>query len=73
MRSQLVTIFILLFSTLFSTTGWSQSGSTAPPPPQRTPPPELPIDNGLFVLLVLGLCYGAYYLACKTSVAKLKE
>lgn len=33
---------------------------SGPPVPQPVPPVGLPIDNGVVVLLVLGLFYGIY-------------
>ncbi|WP_299098291.1 hypothetical protein [uncultured Winogradskyella sp.] len=38
----------------------SMAQSTAPPPPIPPPPPGLPIDNGIIVLFVLALGFGAY-------------
>jgi hypothetical protein len=35
-------------------------GDPGPPPPTPPPPPELPIDNGLTLLLIAGLIYGVY-------------
>jgi len=32
---------------------------TGPPPP-TDPPPELPLDNGILLLLVAGFVYGCY-------------
>ena len=33
-------------------------GQVAPPPIPPPPPPGLPIDGGLWMLLVGGICYG---------------
>ena len=32
---------------------------TGPPPP-TDPPPELPLDNGILLLIIMGLVYGCY-------------
>jgi hypothetical protein len=37
-----------------------QLGADTGPPPPTDPPPELPLDNGIFILLVIGLAYGCY-------------
>ncbi len=35
---------------------------TVPPPPQPPVPPGLPIDGGIVMGLISGLCYGVYRL-----------
>ncbi|MCH2489857.1 MAG: hypothetical protein MK211_06875 [Flavobacteriales bacterium] len=35
-------------------------GNGGNPPPPTPPPPELPLDNGLLLLLFLGLAYGCF-------------
>ncbi len=43
---------------------------TLPPPPSPPPPPGTPIDEGLIVLLVLGISLGVYKILkqAKTTV-----
>ena len=44
-------------------------GSGNPPPPMPPPPPGLPIDSGIFILLLLGLLLGVHF---KLKASKLK-
>lgn len=37
-----------------------QLGADTGPPPPTDPPPELPLDNGILLLLAVGLVYGCY-------------
>ncbi len=37
------------------------SGSQAPPPPSHNRGGQLPIDDNLWVLLVVGILFGAYF------------
>ena len=63
MRPQIVKILTIALFLLNSAGMLSQQrgGGKGPPHPQRTPtPPELPIDDNILILLVLGLVYGAY-------------
>jgi hypothetical protein len=63
MRSQIVNILTLLFSFLSTVSVFGQRvGDSAPPQPRPGPtPPELPIDDNLIILLMLGICLGVYY------------
>lgn len=36
------------------------SGSQAPPPPSQNRGPNLPIDDNIWILLVVGILFGAY-------------
>ena len=63
MRSQIVkkiatTTLFLLTATIVL--GQSGGGSLGPPAPAQNRGPELPIDDNLIILLVVGLLYGAY-------------
>lgn len=42
----------------------SVSGTQGPPPPARggTRGPNLPIDENIWILLAIGVCFGAYVL-----------
>lgn len=40
----------------------------APPPPTPPPPPPIPIDFGIWFVLVLGLSLGVYNLFKKSQV-----
>ena len=62
MRPQIVKILTLILFVINSTVMLSQSLSSdsGPPPPTNNRGPELPIDNSIFILIVLGLIYGAY-------------
>lgn len=51
-------IITLVLSLLISIVGVAQI--VTPPPPQQPPPVGLPIDNGVVLLVVLGVIYGAY-------------
>jgi hypothetical protein len=37
-----------------------QLGADTGPPPPTDPPPELPLDNGILLLIIMGLVYGCY-------------
>ncbi len=51
----------MLASILFFFIGFiSMAQGSTPPPPMPPPPPGLPIDNGIIVLFVAALIYGAY-------------
>ncbi|MBA3985062.1 MAG: hypothetical protein H0X63_00420 [Flavobacteriales bacterium] len=67
MRPQIVKIVAILFITFFVTI--SSWGQRVPPPPQRSdgPPPfpELPIDSGLSLLLILGIVLGLFFVLRK--------
>ena len=36
--------------------------SDPPPPPTPPPPPGLPLDGGIYLLVILSLCLGIYKL-----------
>jgi hypothetical protein len=64
MRPQIVKILVFIISLVSSGSMFSQSGgvdSNPPPPPQATPP-ELPIDSGVLLLVIVGILYGAFVL-----------
>ena len=52
----ILVVFLLQGTALFAETG--------PPPPQSTPPPPpgLPLDDGIFILVFLSICFGIYKL-----------
>lgn len=56
MRPQIVKIFVLGLVFLLPNVAMAQS----PPPPTGPPPPGFPIDANIFILIILGLVYGAY-------------
>lgn len=70
MKKNITSTALVLFL-LISVYGTAQSmmpaasGGVPPPPPPPVPPPGLPIDNGIIVLIVLGLIYGVYKLVSK--------
>ncbi|MDU8884727.1 hypothetical protein RXV94_01055 [Yeosuana sp. MJ-SS3] len=49
-------IFASILFVLISFVCVAQGGD--PPPPTPPPPPGLSVDGGIFVLLLLGICYG---------------
>ncbi len=55
MKKKKTTITTALFSVISI-----MCAAQGPPPPLPPPPVGLPIDNGLIILLALGLLYGAY-------------
>lgn len=63
MRPQIVTILTLMLLLYNSSIvlGQTAGGGSGPPPPTG-PPPELPLDNGLILLVIAGLFYGVYVL-----------
>ncbi|KJJ38607.1 hypothetical protein MB09_07925 [Aequorivita vladivostokensis] len=40
----------------------SASAGQGPPPPSQNRPPHFPIDDNLWILIVLGILFGAYIL-----------
>lgn len=66
MRPQIVTILTLMLLLFNSSTmlGQTPDGGSGPPPPTG-PPPELPLDNGLILLVIAGIALGIYTLAKK--------
>ena len=61
-------MFASVLFVLISFVGVAQGSKSLPPPVDPShvsgggppPPPGLPIDSGVYVLLVIGLVYGAY-------------
>jgi len=47
-----------------------QFGGESPPVPDTNHPPELPIDNGITLLLIAGLLYGAYFMWKKFGLSR---
>lgn len=67
MRPQIVKS-IVLFTVHFFVYGVAIAQQKAPPPPQRTPPPPgLPIDEGLFLVLFIGIVLGVYFILRKNN------
>ncbi len=62
------TLLILVLFFVVSIKGMAQF--VTPPPPQPPPPPGLPVDNGVVVLLVLGVIYGVYKLIYSKKALK---
>ncbi|MDC8005128.1 hypothetical protein POV27_13790 [Aureisphaera galaxeae] len=64
MRPQIVTIATLVLFLVNSTLmlGQSTGKEAGPPPPAQRTPGELPIDSGLYILLIAGIIYGVYVL-----------
>ncbi len=58
MRPQIVPILTLVLNILSGTSMLAQSVS--PPPPAQKGPPELPIDQQIIHLLIIGLAVGLY-------------
>jgi len=61
MRPQIVKILVLLTVFSYSLESFAQL-STAPPEPGQRRPPQAPIDEYLWVLAIVGLFIGAYYI-----------
>ena len=38
----------------------SKGGGSGPPPPSQNRTPQLPIDNNILILIIIGLLYGVY-------------
>lgn len=70
MRPQIVKKISFLFVHFFMSV--SVLAQQQPPPPENmgTPPHGLPIDSSIFILIVLGLLLGTYFLL-KKKKAKL--
>lgn len=62
MKAQLKTILISSVFILFSIVSYAQDNIDPPPPPGPPGPPgiELPIDQNILWLLIVGLIFGAY-------------
>ncbi len=59
MRPQIVKILTLVLIIFNSTTMLAQRASP-PPPANNTRGPQLPLDENIIVLIVIGLLFGAY-------------
>jgi len=63
MRPQIVkilTLILFVFNSI-SMLGQTSNKSSGPPPPdQALAPPGYPIDDNVFILIVIGLVFGAY-------------
>jgi len=51
---------VLCFLTSTMVLGQANNGSSGPPTPSQQRGPELPIDDNLMILLIIGLLYGSY-------------
>jgi hypothetical protein len=60
MRIILVFAFLFLSSLGFAALPSPGFATPPPPPPTTPPPPGLPIDGGIFVMVVVGLIFGIY-------------
>ena len=60
MRPQIVHILTLLLSVMFSVPMLAQR--TSPPAPGQRRPPELPLDDGALILLIIGVFVGVIFL-----------
>ena len=69
MRPQIVIILAFVLSILNSTTMLAQhnGGGSGPPPPGSQRGPELPIDQGLEMILILGALLGIYVIIRKVK------
>ncbi|HBY67626.1 MAG: hypothetical protein CMC07_07330 [Flavobacteriaceae bacterium] len=67
MRPRIVFILTIALSLYNSAFGFAQSvkDSKGPPPPNETRTPGLAIDNDLYILLVVGLLLGVYFIVKK--------
>ncbi|WP_293870415.1 hypothetical protein [Flavobacterium sp.] len=61
-------IIILVVFFLKNTAVFADAGP--PPPSSPPPPPGLPVDGGLYILLMLSLCYGIYKLIKLKNIKK---
>lgn len=50
----------IIASFIFLATGFISVAQDVPQPPAPPPPPGLPIDNGIWVLVIFALVYGVY-------------
>ncbi|MAO08381.1 MAG: hypothetical protein CL596_06690 [Alteromonas sp.] len=64
MRPQIVTKITALLFFLSSSLmlGQSPSASSSPPPPPQRTPIELPIDSSIYLLVIVGVIFGLYYI-----------
>jgi hypothetical protein len=54
---------IILILVVFLLSQTSMFADPGPPPPSTPPPPPgLPLDGGIFLLVILSICYGIYKL-----------
>ena len=62
MRPQIMNILTIVLSLFSSTAMLAQhiSSDSGPPPPGNGFPPELPIDQGVVLLLLFGFLMGVY-------------
>ncbi len=73
MRPQIVTILTFVLLALSNSAMFAQkSGANPPPPPQRTPV-ELPLDNGILLLVIAGIVYGVYAIVMKNKARNILD
>ena len=75
MRPQIVPILVLALALLNGELLFAQSemaGSNPPPPPQRTPG-DLPIDQGVWFLLAIGIVLGIVVLRKKIKARNILD
>jgi len=71
MRPQIVSILVFAVMFFQNTLLFSQgvSDSKTPPTPQTNKTPiELPIDNGILILVIVGILYGVFVLNNKRKL-----
>ena len=74
MRPQIVKILTFGLFIINSTymLGQSPSGSSSPPPPSNNRGPNLPIDDNILILILLGLAFGVYVIYKKSRINTLQ-
>jgi len=70
MRPQIVRILtgILTLFTSINMLAQRSSAGSGPPSPTNQRGPELPIDNGIFILILAGLAIGFYVILKKNRI-----
>jgi hypothetical protein len=63
MRPQIVKICFSVLFMLYGALLFGQSGKAGPPPPGPQRTPQLPIDQDLAILFLLGMVLGIFFLA----------
>ncbi len=63
-------IILSFLSSMFYILTYGGLPNQGPPPPTPPPPPGLPIDSGIYFMVLMALCY-SFYLN-KKSVLKIK-
>jgi hypothetical protein len=62
LKKYIPTLILAVAGLFYTSSVYSQPPPPPPPPPCWPPPCNVPINGGLWILLVLGVAMGAYFI-----------